>query len=182
MADDLTNYKLQLLQVEGALLADGDNEELLKLKADLEEVIELTQDLVKTQDGDSKVCNTHGSGNDRGAAASVLAADYEGSSHKHFSNSQKWQGEQQRIPHEEKAEKQQRLKQYEKEREAGKNKWLNFHSKAIKKPGVRVKSIFASPDNLTGRVGVGTRGISGRPMTGYTVGEMWKKGGSHSYV
>ncbi|KAH9633145.1 hypothetical protein HF086_013768 [Spodoptera exigua] len=81
-----------------------------------------------------------------------------------------------------KQKKQQRLKQYEKEREAGKNKWLNFHSKAIKKPGVRAKSIFASPDNLTGRVGVGTCGISGRPMTGYTVGEKWKKGGSHSYL
>ncbi|KAH9633140.1 hypothetical protein HF086_013763 [Spodoptera exigua] len=188
MADDLTNYKLQLLQVEGALLADGDNEELLKLKADLEKVIELTQDLVKTQDGDSKVCNTHGSGNDRGAAASVLAADDEGSSHKYFSNSQVGEtclaknGKENNKEYlmKKKQKKQQRLKQYEKEREAGKNKWLNFHSKAIKKPGVRAKSIFASPDNLTGRVGVGTCGISGRPMTGYTVGEKWKKGGSHS--
>ncbi|GLV34680.1 Splicing factor 30 [Carabus blaptoides fortunei] len=45
MADDLQNYKLQLQQVEAALLSDQDNKELLKLKVDLEEVIELTQDL-----------------------------------------------------------------------------------------------------------------------------------------
>ncbi|CAB3239938.1 unnamed protein product [Arctia plantaginis] len=37
MADDLRNYKLQLQQVEAALLTDAQNEELLKLKADLEE-------------------------------------------------------------------------------------------------------------------------------------------------
>lgn len=74
MADDLQNYKLQLqqvciktsyqyqiqqkrlqnifcslIQVEAALLTDPVNSELLKLKKDLEEVIELTRDLIKTQ-------------------------------------------------------------------------------------------------------------------------------------
>lgn len=77
MADDLQNYKLQLqqvifinffktttfqiytlivtiqqyiwFQVEAALLTDPENSELLKLKNDLEEVIELTRDLIKTQ-------------------------------------------------------------------------------------------------------------------------------------
>lgn len=76
-----------------------------------------------------------------------------------------------------KQKKQQRFKQIEEERETEKNKWLNFHTKAAKKPGVRTKSIFASPDNLTGRVGIGTCGISGKPMTEYTPGEKWKKGG-----
>ncbi|KAJ0182560.1 hypothetical protein K1T71_001929 [Dendrolimus kikuchii] len=76
-----------------------------------------------------------------------------------------------------KQKKQQRYKQIEEERESEKNKWLSFHSKAAKKPGVRTKSIFASPDNLTGRVGIGTCGISGKPMTDYTPGEKWKKGG-----
>lgn len=37
------------LQVEAALLTDPENSELLKLKKDLEEVIELTRDLIKTQ-------------------------------------------------------------------------------------------------------------------------------------
>lgn len=76
-----------------------------------------------------------------------------------------------------KQKKQQRFKQIEEERETDKNKWLSFHSKASKKPGVRNKSIFASPDNLSGRVGIGTCGISGKPMTEYTPGEKWKKGG-----
>lgn len=49
MADDLQNYKLQLQQVEAALLTDPENTELLKLKQDLDEVIELTRDLIKTQ-------------------------------------------------------------------------------------------------------------------------------------
>lgn len=36
-------------QVEIALLTDPENQELSKLKSDLEEVIELTRDLIKTQ-------------------------------------------------------------------------------------------------------------------------------------
>ncbi|KAJ8736400.1 hypothetical protein PYW08_007056 [Mythimna loreyi] len=241
MADDLRNYKLQLQQVEAALLTDGENEELLKLKADLEEVIELTQDLIKTQDGDSKVSNIHGSSNDHDVTASLLAAEEEESSSKYLSNWQvgdrclaKWRSDGQfyegliedvtedslkvkfdgyataevvsiddvkiipgstlKRPHsgdeskhgkgynreylkKKKQKKQQRFKQIEEERESEKNKWLNFHTKAAKKPGVRTKSIFASPDNLTGRVGIGTCGISGKPMTEYTPGEKWKKGG-----
>lgn len=35
MADELSNYKLQLEQVEVALLSDPNNEELLKLKVDI---------------------------------------------------------------------------------------------------------------------------------------------------
>lgn len=38
-----------MVQVEAALLTDPSNEELLKLKTDLEEVIDLTNDLIKTQ-------------------------------------------------------------------------------------------------------------------------------------
>ncbi|XP_017968389.1 survival of motor neuron-related-splicing factor 30 isoform X2 [Drosophila navojoa] len=49
MADELQNYKCQLQQVEAALQTDPCNEELLKLKDDLEEVIKLTRDLIKTQ-------------------------------------------------------------------------------------------------------------------------------------
>lgn len=37
MADELSNYKLQLQQVEVALLSDPDNNELLKLKEDIGE-------------------------------------------------------------------------------------------------------------------------------------------------
>ncbi|KAJ8968499.1 hypothetical protein NQ317_014671 [Molorchus minor] len=45
MSDELQNYQLQLQQVEAALLTDPDNQELLKLKIDLNEVIDLTLDL-----------------------------------------------------------------------------------------------------------------------------------------
>ena len=43
--DELQNYRLQLQQVEAALLSDPDNKELQKLKVDLDEVIELSLDL-----------------------------------------------------------------------------------------------------------------------------------------
>ncbi|XP_075990408.1 survival of motor neuron-related-splicing factor 30-like [Anticarsia gemmatalis] len=77
-----------------------------------------------------------------------------------------------------KEKRQERLKQQSDEREKNKTKWLKFQqSKATKKPWVRSKSIFASPNNEAGRVGVGTCGISGLPMTEYTQSEKWKKGG-----
>ena len=37
------------------------------------------------------------------------------------------------------------------------------------------KSIFATPDHVNGKIGVGTCGISGKPMTKYTHQEKWKK-------
>ncbi|CAJ0599955.1 unnamed protein product [Cylicocyclus nassatus] len=49
MADEeLASYKLQFQQVEAALLGDPDNEELKKLKADLEEVIALQVELASS--------------------------------------------------------------------------------------------------------------------------------------
>lgn len=56
-------------------MTDPENEELLKLKSDLEEVIELTRDLIKTQEGESKVHNIHSSSNNDDVAASLLAED-----------------------------------------------------------------------------------------------------------
>jgi len=74
--------------------------------------------------------------------------------------------------------KAQRLKQYEDEREDDKNKWLSFNSKVFSKTtkGRVKKSIFASPDGPTpGKVGIGTCGVSGKPMTKFTHMEKWKK-------
>ncbi|CAI5445094.1 unnamed protein product [Caenorhabditis angaria] len=45
MEEELANYKLQLQQVEAALLGDPENDELLKLKADLQEIIELQEEI-----------------------------------------------------------------------------------------------------------------------------------------
>merc|ERR1712179_485903 len=52
-SSDLASYQLQLQQVEAALTADPENSELLPLKADLEQVIELTKELVSTEAGES---------------------------------------------------------------------------------------------------------------------------------
>ncbi|XP_077560017.1 survival of motor neuron-related-splicing factor 30-like [Haemaphysalis longicornis] len=70
-----------------------------------------------------------------------------------------------------------RLKQIEEDREKEKNKWQEFNSKAFSKnkKGQVKKSIFASPDNVNGRVGVGTCGIGGRPMTEFHHQEKWRK-------
>lgn len=77
-----------------------------------------------------------------------------------------------------KQKKLQRFKDLEEERETEKVKWLNFTQKSTKKAPstMKVKSIFASPDNINGRVGVGTCGVSGKPMTEYSHGEKWRKG------
>lgn len=76
-----------------------------------------------------------------------------------------------------KQKKVQRFKEMEEERETDKNKWLNFKTKATKKTGsIKIKSIFASPDNVNGRVGIGTCGVSGKPMTEYSYGEKYRKG------
>jgi len=48
---DLNTYRLQLQQVEAALTTDPDNEELNQLKTDLEQVLNLTLDLINAQLG-----------------------------------------------------------------------------------------------------------------------------------
>jgi survival of motor neuron-related-splicing factor 30 len=74
-----------------------------------------------------------------------------------------------------KQKKQLRLKEIEEVRETEKNKWLSFSSKVSTKKGVVKKSIFASPENASGRVGVGTCGIGGKPMTEYSAAEKLKR-------
>lgn len=65
----------------------------------------------------------------------------------------------------------------EEEREDDKNKWLQFTTKSGKKHGaVKPKSIFATPENANGRVGIGTCGVAGNPMTKYSYGEKYRKG------
>lgn len=49
LSEDIHRTLFLLFQVEAALQTDPNNEELLKLKDDLQEVIKLTRDLIKTQ-------------------------------------------------------------------------------------------------------------------------------------
>ncbi|XP_075226943.1 survival of motor neuron-related-splicing factor 30 isoform X2 [Lycorma delicatula] len=237
MSDDLNanlqNYKLQLQQVEAALTTDPDNEELVKLKVDLEEVIQLTCELIKTQlleeqaaiESSSAPTNSNNKAdlsslqnvkekqdwksgdkclalwnNDgqyyeaviesiEGDEVSVMFDNYKAIAVtsvefiKELPRVQEAETKAKKQPisklreyqKKKKQKKLQRYKQLEEERETEKNKWLAFSSKTSKK-GIIKKSIFASPDNVNGRVGIGTCGVSGRGMTEFTSAEKWRKG------
>jgi len=54
------------------------------------------------------------------------------------------------------------------QREEEKSKWQNFSSKAFGKRGFVKKSIFKTPENAQGRVGIGTCGVSGQKMTSFS--------------
>lgn len=67
------------------------------------------------------------------------------------------------------AKKKEKFKQLEEEREKDKSRWQQFANKAAHKKfkGTTKKSIFTTPDSVNGRVGIGTCGVGGRPMTEY---------------
>ncbi|XP_049306209.1 survival of motor neuron-related-splicing factor 30 [Bactrocera dorsalis] len=241
MADDLQNYKLQLQQVEAGLLTDPANIELLKLKEGLLEVIELTNDLIKTQFEEQKKslyvepvsgvniseyydeieaalieaeklvtapqnwkvgdkCQARWIEDGKYYDAIIEDISSEGevsvvfdtyqnratttvselrdctTRNEVFPSARRHHPNQKEYLKKRKQKKLQRFKELEEEREYDKKKWLNFTSKNLKKPGMKVKSIFASPDTVTGRVGIGTCGVSGKGMTDYTVGEKYRKG------
>lgn len=245
MADDLQNYKLQLQQVEAALLTDPSNKELQKLKIDLEEVIELTLDLKNKAEEAAKqpeytepvnnyeedeitksllaveefvaktkakkiwrigdICMAKWSDNNQYYEARIDSIHPDGQVNvtfeayknrgvttlaelKEFTGQKRVLTESEKLKRakmnnkeylkKKKQKKQQRFKELEEERESEKKKWLAFTSKATKnkKSGLKAKSIFASPDTVNGRVGIGTCGISGKPMTEFATAEKWRKG------
>ncbi|MEJ1274880.1 survival motor neuron domain containing 1 [Cricetulus griseus] len=220
LAKQLASYKAQLQQVEAALSGNGENEDLLKLKKDLQEVIELTKDLLSTQpsetlassdsfastqpshswkvgdkcmaiwseDGQCYEAEIEEIDEDNGTAA-ITFAGYgnaevtpllnlkpveEGRKAKEDSGnkpmSKKEMIAQQREYKKKKAlKKAQRIKELEQEREDQKVKWQQFNNRAYSKnkKGQVKRSIFASPESVTGKVGVGTCGIADKPMTQY---------------
>ena len=237
MADELKKnldtYKLQLQQVHAVLTAEPTNEELLKLKHDLLEVIALTNELINAQKKVQDERKTKGSElnshkkviqwnvgdkcmapwshtghyydctiedvsengevsirfdafrnsdiNTVGKLKERLRGVEGGMSDKSLSEKLKirkeqWQKQQEYLKQKEQ-KKQVKIKELEEEREAEKTKWQNFNAKALKtkKGGIVKKSIFASPDGPSGRIGVGTCGISGRPMTDFVQAEKRKK-------
>lgn len=245
MGDELQNYKLQLQQVEAALVSDPDNKELQKLKVDLDEVIELTLDLKNKAEEAARqpeytevtnnseedevtksllaveefvaknknkriwrvgdICMAKWGDNNQYAEARIDSINADGQVNvtyeayknrgvttlaelKEFTGQKRVLSEAEKLKRakmnnkeylkKKKQKKQQRFKEIEEERETEKNKWLAFTTKATKnkKVGLKQKSIFASPDSVNGRVGIGTCGISGRPMTEFTSAEKWRKG------
>ncbi|MBN3291813.1 SPF30 factor, partial [Polypterus senegalus] len=223
MSDDLVkqlaSYKAQLHQVEAALSTDADNEDLVKLQKDLQEVIELTKDLLSSQPsvalpnsrnpaatpvshswevGDSCMAVWSEDGqlyeaeieeiDEENGTAAITFLGYgnaevvplvnlkpaeEGKKSEEDggkSKSRKEQIAQQREYKKKKAlKKAQRMKELEQEREDQKVKWQQFNNKAYSKnkKGQVKRSIFASPESVNGKVGVGTCGIADKPMTQY---------------
>ncbi|XP_060942952.1 survival of motor neuron-related-splicing factor 30 [Limanda limanda] len=220
LAKQLSSYKAQLQQVEVALSTDQENEDLLKLQKDLQEVIDLTSDLLTAQPSDG-ASTTNGSdavpvkhswkvGNrcmaqwsqdgqvyeaeieeidrENGTAAVTfsgygnaeviplqnLKPSEEGKRSDEDGNmkpkSRKEQIADQREYKKKKAQKKVlRMKELEQEREEQKSKWQTFNNKAYNKnkKGQVKRSIFASPESVNGKVGVGTCGIADKPMTQY---------------
>jgi len=67
-----------------------------------------------------------------------------------------------------------RVQELDAEREKSKKSWLVFSNKK----GLlnKKKSIFASPESVQGRVGIGTCGVSGKPMTEFSAADKYRKG------
>ncbi|XP_063047979.1 survival of motor neuron-related-splicing factor 30-like [Engraulis encrasicolus] len=216
----LSSYKAQLQQVEAALSTDQENEDLLKLQKDLQEVIELTKDLLTQQPAEggsgaqSSETETHtcswsvgdkcmalwsqdgqwyeaeleevdvengtaavtfsGYGNAEVVPLHALKEPHEGRTPDEDSNKAKSKREiiqEQREYKKKKAQKKvARMKEIEQEREDQKSKWQQFNNKAYNKnkKGQVKRSIFASPESVNGKVGVGTCGIADKPMTQYS--------------
>ncbi|VDK88540.1 unnamed protein product [Dibothriocephalus latus] len=211
---ELLNHKLQLQQVEAALELDKENEDLLKLKNDLEEVIKLTIELigkpesseVKWNVGDmcmamcsrdkleydttdvcqvslafclstvSFVLTIYGPQCSRPQhkeelapllGSIMLSLELNLSPEATLRRCSSSAENKHRAVEKKKMKKMkvsQRREELEKACEREKNQWLNFNKKMVKTGKIR-KSIFASPETIDGRVGIGTCGIAGRPMT-----------------
>lgn len=229
LVDNLNTYKEQLKQVEAALTNDPSDDELLKLKKDLVEVIELTNDLIQAQApaaassqdtseaqepirdwevGDK--CSAIWSEDGKYYNALVDEVTSDGQVMVHFSgfktaevtrlallreplpdepepedggdaskNGRKASRSQQEYLKKKKQKKVQRFKEMEEVREQEKSKWQQFNTKVKKKKNIKgytKSSIFKTPEAVNGKVGVGTCGIGGKPMTSYTTADKWKRG------
>ncbi|CAK9303539.1 unnamed protein product [Gordionus sp. m RMFG-2023] len=245
LIQNLTSYKIQFEQVEAALSTDPENDDLNKLKKDLEDVIALTLDLIQRQDapphnrrvveeeyynidwkvGDKCFAIWSKNGNYYEAIideiidskhATITFAKYgtkdvaiikslkpystqfnqelnnlhlkpqkieaiEASSYasvnpfnpNSISTKDKVKTRKEIIKAQQEQKKKkalkkaQRVKQLDSEGEVEKQKWKDFSIKAMTKmkKGITKKSIFATPESEAGKVGVGTCGLGGRPMS-----------------
>jgi len=247
------SYYLQLQQVDAALTTDPINEELLKLKNDLQEVIDLTKELLTqyasepssstagassleyddeerdpedwkvgdkclapwSQDGkfyeavieeiqpDGKVsigftAYSHGDvthvslikpvGSDvnvtiptkkkTSPTATIIvtssAANKKRGAPESLAERKAALLKQKEYLKKRKQKKVARVQAQEADREKDKKRWINFSAK--KGLLVKKKSIFASPETVDGRVGIGTCGVAGKPMTEFSQADKWKRG------
>jgi survival-of-motor-neuron-related-splicing factor 30 len=220
-----------LEQVDAALTSDPSNDELAKLRIDLQEVIDLTKELLTQQAGSSSESELrdwkvgdkclapwsqdrtgrlyeavieevhpdgkvsvgfpgHNSGEithlsnlkslDSSYKPPVRETSTSSSSVKRVAPKESLAERKQALLKQKeylkkrKQKKQARVQEQEQEREKEKKKWLNFsHKKGLMN---KKKSIFASPETVDGRVGIGTCGVSGKPMTEFSAADKWRKG------
>ncbi|XP_037082969.1 survival of motor neuron-related-splicing factor 30-like [Pollicipes pollicipes] len=228
LVENLNTYNEQLKQVEAALTNDPTDAELLKLKKDLVEVIELTNDLIRAQapaatsqdSAEQQEPIRNWEVGDRCSAvwaedglfynAMVDEITSDGQVMVHFVGfksaevtrlsqlreplaedaadedgadaaakfGRKGKNQQEYLKRK-KQKKVQRFKEMEEVREQEKSKWQQFNNKVKKRKNVKgytKSSIFKTPEAVNGKVGVGTCGIGGKPMTSYTTADKWKRG------
>lgn len=145
----MSEFKLQLLAVEAKLTKEPHNEELIKLKEDLIELIELSEETEEPVDEPvNKVEH---------AAQSETPKDSADNEAKPKNKSTSQHSKRDRN-------KKKKLNIKEKLRDTNQAMaWQAFASKGLK--GVPKKSIFASPVSTLGKVGVGTNGIADAPSS-----------------
>ncbi|XP_067931596.1 survival of motor neuron-related-splicing factor 30-like [Watersipora subatra] len=219
LKNNLVTYTEQLTQVEAALSVDPENDQLVKLKADLQEVIELTEELMKqsapaasdsaadtdetkashsavtapvawnsgdkcmatwSNDGqfypcvideilEDGTCSVNFEGYNQSEVTQVSSLlPYDPARAKETRNRRDKAAAEREYKKAKNLKKKQRLKELEEQREKDKNKWQTFNSKLFSKTTKgrpSKKSIFATSEHVKGKVGVGTCGISGKPMT-----------------
>lgn len=142
----------QLLAVEAKLAKEPDNNELLELKEQLIELIELSGEIAKDEKSselqkEEKKAQIPVKEQPQAATDQATASDKDIKAKKDRKKKEKLR---------EKVKVQSDIAEKEKA------SWRSFASKKGLK-GVTKKSIFASPCSVTGKVGVGTNGIADLP-------------------
>ncbi|XP_065897994.1 survival of motor neuron-related-splicing factor 30-like [Dysidea avara] len=241
LRESLATYQVQLQQVEAALTNEPDSEELKKLKTDLEEVVKLTEDLVKiapepsarSQDSlaksdvqynwkvgdkcqalwknskyysarilgvsdDRSTCKVIFDGYDSLETVRYIDVKpagvgdiYTSAGHDRKKNpndiaraktTKQHKKELQELRKKKVQKKVTRLQEIEDAREKEKLRWKEFAHRSGKKGapigGKQKRSIFAVPDSIHGKVGVGTCNVGGKGMTGYVQPKGYTKSNS----
>lgn len=167
----MEDYRAQLLAAEAKLAKDPENQELLQLKADLTEAIELCGGLEEeksdsqlepsssSQDSKNRASTSSKFENNR--ISSDPGLNHEVRNGRSMTDAELLARKKQKNK-KKKAKLRERLKEQSDLAESEKKSWQSFANKKGLK-GVTKKSIFASPCSVAGKVGVGTNGIADAP-------------------
>lgn len=182
----MSDYKAQLLVVEARLAKEPDDEELLSLKQDLLELIELSGELEEEKPSDqSSTCRKDRTSDTQVASSSHSSGDSQSGNQGHNDNNslvdkRRTLSEAELLlkKKEKNRKKKAKLREKHKEQldiaESEKQNWLAFVNKKGLK-GKSKKSIFASPCSVTGKVGVGTNGIADAPSAAMGASSLTKR-------